>query len=364
MNTSGDLTHTVTITDDDPDPTVNFSSTSSSGSEGTINPSSITVQLSNATYEDIEVTYAVDGASTATVTDDYTILTTVTITAGNTTANIVPTIIDDVLDEEDETLVINLASVSSGSATLAGSNTTHTYTITDDDPTPTVSFGSSSGSGNESSTETINVSVDLSSASAKTITVPFSYSGDGISGVDFTEDTASPLSFAAGETSKTITFSILDDGNLEETETIQLDMGSPTNVSISGTSQYIYTVSDDETDEVGPGGIGGPSDVVVWLRAHDSYLQERGAGTIRKWTDLSDSGNDPTLNGYPAYTESNADFNGFSTVDFDGTTSGNYISWGDIMNGATEGEVYAVIQATDFPASTTKSGLWDWGNIF
>ena len=70
---------------------------------------------------------------------------TLTISAGDTTGTItIGSIVDDLLDEADETVIVTLSSPNN--ATL-GSNSVHTYTITDNDSTPTVDFNTTSSNG-------------------------------------------------------------------------------------------------------------------------------------------------------------------------------------------------------------------------
>ena len=68
-----------------------------------------------------------------------------TISAGSTTGTItIAGIIDDSIDEANETVIVTLSNPSN--ATL-GSDDAHTYTITDNESTPTVDFNTISSSG-------------------------------------------------------------------------------------------------------------------------------------------------------------------------------------------------------------------------
>jgi hypothetical protein len=129
LSTTNPIEHTYTINDDDAAPTIYFTSTSSSGAEATT-PVNIEVKLSAASSKDISVSFSTSG--TATSGSDYSISTSspITITAGNTTKNIVVNVVDDGVQELDETAVLTLSSPTN--ATL-GANTQHTYTITNDD---------------------------------------------------------------------------------------------------------------------------------------------------------------------------------------------------------------------------------------
>ena len=122
------MVHTYTITDNDNPPVVDFNTTSSSGAES-VSSTSMTVDLSAASGKDVTVDYAVTGTATGSGTD-YTLANgTLTISAGATTANIdISGIIDDSIDEANETVIVTLSNPNN--ATL-GSDKVFTYTITD-----------------------------------------------------------------------------------------------------------------------------------------------------------------------------------------------------------------------------------------
>ena len=74
---------------------------------------------------------------------DYTLANgTLTIAAGSTTGTItIAGIVDDLIDELDETVIVTLSGPTNASL---GATTVHTYTILDNDATPNVSFSCSS----------------------------------------------------------------------------------------------------------------------------------------------------------------------------------------------------------------------------
>ncbi|OQA03491.1 MAG: Calx-beta domain protein [bacterium ADurb.Bin400] len=77
-------------------------------------------------------------------------------------------------------------------------------------------------------------------------------SGTATNGVDYTlSDTA--LSFAPGETSKSIDIAIINDNSLETDETIILSLTNLFNVASGGVTTYTYTITnDDDTTETQP----------------------------------------------------------------------------------------------------------------
>ena len=108
----------------------------------------MTVDLSDSYSENVTVNYTVTGTATGSGTD-YTLANgTLTITSGNTSANItIAGIVNDALDENNETVIVTLSNPTN--ATL-GSDTVHTYTILDNDNLPVVDFNTTTSSGAES----------------------------------------------------------------------------------------------------------------------------------------------------------------------------------------------------------------------
>jgi alpha-tubulin suppressor-like RCC1 family protein len=135
--------YTLTINDNDT-PTVGFTLATSSAAES-VGTKTVGVTLSKAA--DSNVVVSVTYAGTATGGTDYTQSASVTITAGQTTANISLPVIDDTDGESDETVILTLASITStnasgANATIDGAANTHTLTITDNDAAPFTWLGS------------------------------------------------------------------------------------------------------------------------------------------------------------------------------------------------------------------------------
>jgi hypothetical protein len=126
---TGFTTYTYTINDNDADPEIQFTSTSSSGLES-VSPVNFEVSLSEVSGIDASASFTVTGTATGSGTD-YTLADgTITVTAGNTTADITALINSDGQVELSETIIVTLSAPTN--ATL-GTNTVFTYTINDDD---------------------------------------------------------------------------------------------------------------------------------------------------------------------------------------------------------------------------------------
>jgi hypothetical protein len=235
--------HTHTITDDDGAPTVAFNAISSNGTEaaGTQN---LAVGLSAASGQDVTVYYTVTGG-TATTTGaatgvDYTLANgTATITAGSTSTNIVLAIVEDALDETDETVIVTLSNPSNA-ALGANDVRTHTHTITDNDGTPTVAFDAVSSSATEA-TGNQDLVVNLSAASGQDVTVYYTVTGTATSGADYTLDNGT-ATIAAGSTSTNIVLDIVDDALDETNETVIVTLSSPTNAALGTNTVHTHTI--------------------------------------------------------------------------------------------------------------------------
>ncbi|QEG43441.1 Calx-beta domain-containing protein [Roseimaritima ulvae] len=237
--------HMVTIIDNDappPLPTVSVSGSSQTGAEdvGTL---TFDVNLSVVSATDVTVPLTVTG--TATDGNDYTITSSpVTIAAGQTSATVTITVVDDVIDESDETVIVTLGAPTGADL---GSSTVHTATIIDNDdppPPPTVSVSHAAQAGAEDA-GTLTFDVKLSAASATDVTVPFTVTGTAIDGDDYMI-TSSPVTIAAGQTSATVTITVVDDVIDESDETVIVTLGAPTGADLGSSTIYTATIIDND----------------------------------------------------------------------------------------------------------------------
>ena len=187
------------------------------------------MDLSAVSAKNVTVNYAVTGTATGSGTD-YTLADgTLTISAGSSSGTItIASIVDDSLDEANETVILTLSSPSNASL---GTDSTHTYTITDNENTPTIDFNTTSSSGAESVSSKA-ITVDLSGSSGETVTVNYAITGTATgSGTDYSLVNGT-LSIASGDTTGTITISnIIDDTTDEADETVIITLSSPSNAS-------------------------------------------------------------------------------------------------------------------------------------
>lgn len=236
--------HLLTITDDDLAPAISFDSVGSSGEES-VAQASLPLSLSAVSGKTITVDYLVSGKALGNGVD-YTMASgTLSINPGVLSSSLlVAGIVDDLLDEVDETVIVTLSNPQN--ATL-GVNTVFTYTIVNND-IENIYFDAVSSSGSES-VGNAEIAVSLSSASEKTITIDYVLSGTATANEDYVTGNGS-LSFAPGETTKVIpVVSITDDLFDEEDETIVFTLTNAQNATLLK-STHTFTIVDNDLPPV------------------------------------------------------------------------------------------------------------------
>ncbi len=199
---------------------------------------SFTVTLSHTRTSNVALNWATSNG-TATAPADYTATAsgTVTIPAGQTTATFTVQTAEDASDEPDETFTVTLSSPPAG---VVLGDATATGTIRDDDPLPVLSVNSPRVQEGDSGTTPMTFTFTLSPASGRTVTVDTtvgtgSEQTNATPNVDYTRASASPLlTFAPGETSKTIVLPVRGDTDVEDDEAVQITMGPLTNAVFAG----------------------------------------------------------------------------------------------------------------------------------
>ncbi len=229
----------VTVTDDDPQPSVTLSLAGSPLAENG-GVATVTARLSNPSTQTVTINLSFTGSATN-LSDYSRSATSITISAGQTSGSITLTGINDGTFEGDESVVVDIASVTNGSE---NGTQTVSATIADDESSPTVSL-SLAGSPLAENGGTATVIATLNNPSIQDVTINFALSGAALSNTDYSASTTS-IVIAAGQTSGSITLSSINDSTFEGDESFVVDITTVTNGTESGTQQVTATIADDD----------------------------------------------------------------------------------------------------------------------
>ena len=150
---------------------------------------------------------------------------------------------EDTRNEDQETFTVALSGPAS--ATLKADAKTATGTINDDDALPVLSIaGATVDEG-----DTAQFVVTLAPASGKQVTVSYS-TADGTAKAsenDYTAASSTTLTFAAGDTTKTISVPTTEDTRDEDQETFTVTLSGPTNATLKSDAKTATgTINDDD----------------------------------------------------------------------------------------------------------------------
>ena len=225
---------TVTITEDDT-PALTIADANATEGDGQI---TFTVRLNVASSLAVTVDWATaDG--TATQGADYAETTgTLTFDALETEQTITVPLLDDALDENDETFTVALTNAAN--ATLDDAEATGT--IADNDDTPALTIADAEAAEGDGQ---ITFTVTLGAASSLEVTVDWT-TADGTATADADYVAADGrLTFAPGQTEATIAVAVFNDALDEGDETLTIALSDPTNATIAdGTATG--TIADDD----------------------------------------------------------------------------------------------------------------------
>ncbi len=217
-------------------------------SSGTL---SFTVTASKASSSEVTFKYTVtsETADTATAGTDFTAVAASAKGSGSIAANaqtttIAVTLLDDNIEEADETFTVTLSEASG--ATI--SDATARGTIENDD-TASLSIAAPSAvtEGDSGGTDMV-FTVTLDSLSAQQVTVDYAVdsASTATSGTDHAALADGTLTFPAGTATQTITVSVTGDELDESDETVVIELNDPEN-AVLGTATATGTITDDDS---------------------------------------------------------------------------------------------------------------------
>ncbi len=229
---------TVTIVDDDPLPTLSVNDASNVAETGG-GTQTFTVTLSAASSKTVTVVASTDDGTAAAPADYTAVGTTLTFAPGETTKPVAVTILDDNVDEANESYSVELHGATNsviGDGSGAG-------TIVDDDTDPTISIAPVNPTVAESGSAAFTVT--LSQPSTKTVTVSWSTANGTATSADYTPQGSTLLTFTPGQTSQPISVPITTDALDEADETFVVSLSGPSE-SYLGVSSTTVTITDDD----------------------------------------------------------------------------------------------------------------------
>lgn len=213
-------------------PTAGLTTTESGGT------AIFSVALSQAPTADVVISVVSGNTSEGTVS---TSSLTFTSTNWNKAQTVTVTGEDDSVIDGPMPYTVSLNSVS-GDPDYDGLNSSISLTNLDDDLV--VSLSPVASTVVEGQVSSVAYTVALSSGNHSGVTVNYATAnGSATAGSDYTAASGT-LSFAAGETSKTITVNLLNDSANEQDETFLLSLSSPTNAILGSASSAATTLTD------------------------------------------------------------------------------------------------------------------------
>ena len=238
-------TATVSITDDEGGSgSLSFSSSTYITSEAS--NATITVVRSGGLSGTVSVNFTTSNGS-AIAGLDYTATSgTLTFGSGVSQQSFTVPVINDVVDESDETVNLSLSNPSGGAGLTSPSSAVLTIVDNDTVGSGTLALDASSYTVNEGA-GSVTVTVLRTGGSTGTVTVQYAVSsGSATSGIDFGA-TSGTLTFLAGDVSEAFTIPIINDGNNESDETATITLSSPGGgANLGSPSTATLTIIDDD----------------------------------------------------------------------------------------------------------------------
>jgi hypothetical protein len=214
------------------------------GNSGTVNATFTITQSAVSTLDTTVSVSTADGTATTADNDYVAFNQTVTIPAGQTSATVTILVNGDNVYEPTETFTVNLSNAANA-AIVDGQGI---GTISEEDQA-TVSISSAATPASltegDSGTQTATFTVSLSNPSSQPITVSVTPGGTAATPGDFTLD-ATTLTFAPGETTKTVTATIVGDNSVESDETFTATIAVTSGTVTLGNATGTGTITNDD----------------------------------------------------------------------------------------------------------------------
>jgi hypothetical protein len=190
-----------------------------------------------------DIATADDSATTA--AGDYVArtLTGQTIAAGLTSYTFDVTVNGDSAVEPDELFLVNVTNVVN--ATVSDGQGTGTIVNNDQPPTPVASVSDAAITEGNNGVSYVNFTISLSFAPTGPVTIDYSTAnGTAIAGSDYVA-TSGQVSFAVGESTKTVSIPVIGDTRPESAEAFTLTLSNPSGATL-GDSSGTATIADND----------------------------------------------------------------------------------------------------------------------
>ncbi|TGS19273.1 hypothetical protein EN852_002895 [Mesorhizobium sp. M2E.F.Ca.ET.209.01.1.1] len=326
-----------------------------------------TIDTTAITLDDVSVN---EGAGTATITAHVANAVTgtplvinldngasVTIAVGATSGVSSPfAVADNNVYGDSTNYQVGITGTSGGNFEALNTSDTAKVTVNDNDSPPSFSINDVTVS---ESAGTITFTVTKTGATVLPATVNYQVApGTASAGSDYSagpDPLSGMLSFAAGETSKTITLTIVDNAVFEPTEQFTVNLSSPTNATISDT-QGVGTITDNDLSDLGgPTGI----DFVPTQTGNNALLGHFIELGDPDATDSFTFSYSATSNNALSATNVSVDATGNLTASQSNTSIGDYtlhVTVTDQANNSTSADFHLLVGQNGSSADTLNGG--------
>lgn len=215
-------------------------------------PAELLVTLSQTPVEPAVINFATEDSSAAAGSDYTATSGQITIPAGQTTGKISVPILDDAAPEKPEGFFVNLTGAAN--ATLDTTKKQGIVAIFDKDEPPVPAFSVPRGVAvTEGNSGTVNLlfPIKLSTSSTETLKVNWRTANFTANTADY-ESASGTVTFAPGETTKTVSVNVKGDLRDEPAEAFTLILGNPQGGTIAAGNSF-GVITDDDGPKVGIG---------------------------------------------------------------------------------------------------------------
>lgn len=221
--------------------------------------------------------------------------------------------------------------------------------------------------GAEAGPTDIEMEVTLSTTNNTGAAITFDFddlgTGTATAGSDYSSvSSTAKISVANGSATGITTVTVIDDADLESTETVDFQISNPSNGSVSiAQATSSAQIIDNEAAPVveAPGGVS--DQLIFWLKADTGTSSTTDGASVVTWSDQTGNGHDATNNGTaPLYELVKTNYH--PAIDFSNATSGGYRIANDAtINASTAGAKSYTIAFTTGSDVTTRQVIYEQG---